>query len=146
MNKKNKPEAYTSNILDELLSVETPELTQRVRNRMLLAAKIADGIKKMGWNKTKLAQMLNKQPSEITKYLSGTHNFTSDTLSDIQYVLGIKLLSIDELPKKETVVVYHAIVSGSELTHIDAAYPIEGSLLSETEVLAPRHVYNYSYN
>ncbi len=33
-------------------------------------------------------------PSEITRWLSGTHNFTTDTLIDLQRVLDINLLDV----------------------------------------------------
>jgi len=70
--------------------------TQRTRTSMLLAAHISKAIKNKGWTKSEFAEKLKKKPSVITRWLSGTHNFTSDTLSDIQAILGIKLLFTEE--------------------------------------------------
>ena len=91
-----KAEKYNKDILGEVLAEITPQEQKRTDNRMLLAAKIKDGMNAKGWKNKHLAEALNQQPSVITKWLSGTHNFTSDTLSDIEDVLGIKLLAVQE--------------------------------------------------
>ena len=57
---------------------------------MLNAEKIRKTMDAKGWNNTKLLEALNmKSPSIITKWLSGTHNFTQDTLVEIGEVLEI---------------------------------------------------------
>lgn len=84
------------NLLDELLQEITPREQTRTRNRMMLAARIADALTAKGWNQRQLAEKLGKNSSEISKWLSGTHNFTTDTLSDLEEVLGVKLLCVKE--------------------------------------------------
>ena len=42
-----------------------------------------------------LAEKLGKRPSEISKWLTGNHNFTHDTLFDIQTILNIRLLDAE---------------------------------------------------
>lgn len=98
----NKPETYNSRILDELMKEISPNELERTKKRMLLAAQIYDAIKAKGWNKKDFAKALDKNPSEITKWLSGTHNFTSDTLFDIERVLSIKLVKLDNKPQEVT--------------------------------------------
>ncbi len=88
----NKAEPYNSSILDEIFDSITPEEEEKIRKRMLLAARIDKGIKAKGWKKKDLALALNKQRSEITTWLSGTHNFNTDTLFDIERVLNIGLV------------------------------------------------------
>ena len=88
-----KAEAYNSTILDEISDSITPEEEEKIRKRMLLAARIDKGIKAKGWKKKDLAQALNKQLSEITELLSGTHNFNTDTLFDIERILNIGLVN-----------------------------------------------------
>lgn len=41
---------------------------------------------------------MGKRPSEITKWLSGTYNFNTDTLFDIEDVLGIIIVAIEKAP------------------------------------------------
>lgn len=105
-----KADTHHIDILGELLEEITPKEQKRMENRMRLAAKIADGIEaKWGsGGKGKLAEALGlKGQSLVTKWLSGTNNFTSDVLSDIQDVLGIKLLALeDKQPAKEQRDVY----------------------------------------
>ncbi|MBO5834552.1 MAG: helix-turn-helix transcriptional regulator [Bacteroidales bacterium] len=60
--------------------------------RMRLAIKIADAIAQSGLTQKEFAERMNKKPSEISKWLSGTHNFTIDTLYDISRELGITLI------------------------------------------------------
>jgi transcriptional regulator with XRE-family HTH domain len=89
----NKAETYDSIDIMGLLKNISPEEYERTEKRMLLAARIDDEIKNKGWKKKDFAAALVKTPSEITKWLSGTHNFTSDTLFDIERVLNIKLIN-----------------------------------------------------
>jgi ribosome-binding protein aMBF1 (putative translation factor) len=90
------PRKRDSKILNELNANKDPLESRRTRTSMLLAAKIIEGRKAKGWNNVEFAEKMGKLPSVITRWLSGTHNFTSDTLSDIQEALGIELLSLNE--------------------------------------------------
>lgn len=99
MAKKNKND-YWSPFLEEVLNKITPEEQARTDARMGLAAKIYDAMKEKGWTQTQLAEALGKQVSVISKWLSGTHNFTIDTLTDIEGVLKIRLLDLGGPAKK----------------------------------------------
>lgn len=94
--KNNKAEIFESSIIDNLLESTSKEEAGKVELRMLMAVKIADAMQSKGWkNKDLMEAMGKRNPSVITKWLSGTHNFTMDTLHDLQLVLDIKLLNID---------------------------------------------------
>jgi ribosome-binding protein aMBF1 (putative translation factor) len=101
-----KARNYSSDILDELLSEITPEEQRRTDKRMLLAARIEDAMKAKGWKKGDLAIAMDKQPSIITRWLSGTNNFESDTLFELEDKLGIKLINIEE-KQKEQILHFH---------------------------------------
>lgn len=105
-----KAEIYHSSMLDELTESITPSESYKTRKRMLLATRIDDAIQAKGWKKKEFALALGKKPSEITKWLSGTHNFTIDTLFDIEELLGIELVSVIDSPK-EQVIRFHLEVS-----------------------------------
>ena len=79
-------------LLNDLLNTISAEEQSKTDKKMILAAKIANAIKARGLKKSEFAELLGKQPSEISKWLSGTHNFTVETLMDIEQVLSIQLL------------------------------------------------------
>ena len=84
---------YSSELVNDLLSNIRPEDQEQTDYKMKLAAKIYAALKSKGWKSVQLAESLNlKSPSLVSKWLSGTHNFTVDTLVDIQRVLGIRLI------------------------------------------------------
>jgi ribosome-binding protein aMBF1 (putative translation factor) len=95
MRTKTKAENYNSPEIDGIFSEISETEMHQTKNRMLVAKQIADALKRKGWQKKEFARMMGKRPSEITRWLSGTHNFTMDTLSDLEPILGIKLLNID---------------------------------------------------
>lgn len=89
----NKPRIYKSPILKELIENISQEELEKTESKMRLAVKIADAIKGKGYGKTEFAKKINKNNSEISKWLSGTHNFTHDTLILLQKELDIKLVN-----------------------------------------------------
>ena len=105
-----KAEEYTSKISEELLQKLSPEESEKIEKRMLLAAKIDDALKAKGWKKKDFADAFSKKPSEITKWLSGTHNFTANTLWDIERILGVELIALEE-KQMEQVISFHISIS-----------------------------------
>lgn len=87
----------TNNLIEDLLNSITPEESLRIESRMLMAAKIDDAIKAKGWKKRDLMEALGKKnQSEITKWLSGTQNFTIDILTDLGRVLNVNFLNLEK--------------------------------------------------
>lgn len=85
---------YHSTILAEVLASITPEEQYLTDQRMLFAAYLYDCIKEAGYKtKSAFAKAIGQQPSVVTKWLSGTHNFTADTL----WLIG-RLLKKEFLP------------------------------------------------
>lgn len=64
---------------------------EKTATRMRIAIQIDDAIKAMGMSQIEFAQKLGQRPSVISKWLSGTHNFTSDTLTEISNALNINI-------------------------------------------------------
>jgi transcriptional regulator with XRE-family HTH domain len=92
-----------SEILNRLLGQITDDSQGLTDYRMGLALKIYEGMKAKGWNQTEFANEMGKQDSIISRWLSGTHNFESDTLFSIQKKLGICIIDIS---KKDTKPIY----------------------------------------
>jgi transcriptional regulator with XRE-family HTH domain len=90
--KNNKPaRKYKSVLTQQLLEEITPAEMEKSASKMLLAAKINDLIISKNWSKGEFAKRMGQEPSVITKWLSGTHNFTVDTICDIANQLGMTL-------------------------------------------------------
>jgi transcriptional regulator with XRE-family HTH domain len=64
-------------------------------NKALVAEKIKDRLKELGINRQQFAGMMKVQSSTITKWLSGTNNFTVFTLFEIERVLDLPLFNYD---------------------------------------------------
>ncbi len=80
------------NALDRIIAQRDEKEYRKVKSRMMIAAKIADSMKEQGITQKQLAGMLGKKPSEISRLLTGNHNFSHDTLFEIQQAIGVKLL------------------------------------------------------
>ncbi len=92
MKTKERPELYESQLLDSFLDMISEEEQYLTDVKMLIANKIAKILERRGIQKKQFAQMMGVKPSVVSLWLSGTHNFTLETLAKIEYALGIKLL------------------------------------------------------
>lgn len=113
-NKKEKAKSYTSATMKNLRARVNPKSLSKTKKQMLLAAKIADAMEERGIKKVKLAEMLDKEPSVITRWLSGTHNFTVEILSEIEDALGISLLNVETKQTIMSVGSFHVTVVGGD--------------------------------
>lgn len=131
-----------NNLIEQLLNNISPEESQRIENRMLLAAKIDDALKAKGWMKKDLMKALNKKnQSEVTKWLSGTHNFTSDLLTDLGRVLDTNFLNLEN-DKKTTSVSYKSKQPIFVLSISTSQSNINNMLESPTYYKVPEFIYN----
>jgi transcriptional regulator with XRE-family HTH domain len=89
----NKARKINLDFLEELRNETSPQMSQQISKRMKLAAQIDDVLMSRGLTNQEFAFMMGKKPSEITRWLSGTHNFTTETLWEIERVLNIQLLT-----------------------------------------------------
>jgi ribosome-binding protein aMBF1 (putative translation factor) len=96
--------AVRSVVIDDIEEKIDVTKQARIENRMMLAAKIFEAMQHQGISKSRLANMLGQHPSVVTKWLSGTHNFTADTLTDIENVLKIKVFAHNAEQRKQVVV------------------------------------------
>lgn len=104
MNKATKARKYNSSKLQELLDEVSPLEMEQTKVKMQLAARIEDFMRAKGWNKSQFAQKVGKNPSEITKWFSGTQNFTTDVLIEIAFALGVELTAL--FGKKQVQVIF----------------------------------------
>jgi transcriptional regulator with XRE-family HTH domain len=121
--------------INDLLALVTPEEQEATDAKMILAAKIYKAMKAKGWTQTQFAQAANQHGSVISKWLSGTHNFTVETLVVIQKILNVHLLDIEEA-KIKNVMEFRVIVTSSVAMPEDKlhriVYEAGGMMVSET--------------
>ena len=120
MMNRTKMETFSSKLIDDILNSTDPVEQAKVDAKMLLATKIADTMKAKGWRNTDLLKALNKEtPSIISKWLSGTHNFTVDTLVELGHALGINLLDLS-VPEDKKVIYYQSVAQKALTTCHDS--------------------------
>lgn len=59
-----------------------------------IAERLSEILKEKGLTQKDFARMLNKRDSEISKWLTGRHNFTTQTIARIQTALKCNLIQI----------------------------------------------------
>lgn len=85
-----------NNIIDTWLNENgSPEIAKLVEKNLAIANKIHEMLKERGLKPADLARMLDKKPSEISKWLTGTHTFTTKTITKIETVLGEDIIHIE---------------------------------------------------
>ena len=80
--------------LRELLSDITPEERAEARLSFQVSNRLDFLMKEKGLSKKQLADAIGKRPSEITRWLSGEHNFTIVTLAMLSTFFGQPIISV----------------------------------------------------
>lgn len=78
----------------EMLSAVPADIQQEVDLEVAISNRINDLMVQRGLSKQQFAQALGKRPSEVTKWLSGQHNFTIRTLTLLSTFFGEPLVRI----------------------------------------------------
>jgi transcriptional regulator with XRE-family HTH domain len=80
--------------LEERRKCILKEVDITVRQSFEIVDRIHEILVKQGKGRKDLALLLGKSESEISKWMSGTHNFTIQTLAKIQAVLGESVIEV----------------------------------------------------
>ena len=80
--------------LRELLSDISPEERAEARLSFQISNRLDFLMKEKGLSKKQLADAIGKRPSEITRWLSGEHNFTISTLAMLSSFFGQPIITI----------------------------------------------------
>lgn len=84
----------TKTSLKDMLTSVPAHIQQEVDLEFAISNRIYELMTKRGLSKLEFAQALGKRPSEVTKWLSGQHNFTIRTLSLLSTFFGEKLILV----------------------------------------------------
>ncbi|MBD5306385.1 MAG: helix-turn-helix transcriptional regulator [Bacteroides sp.] len=80
--------------LRELLNDISPEERVEARLSFQISNRLDFLMKKKGLSKKQLADAIGKRPSEITRWLSGEHNFTISTLAMLSTFFGQPIIIV----------------------------------------------------
>lgn len=86
------PRKYSSKAILRLREQTTPQETGKVDAKLALSARIAEGIELKFDSKGAFAEAIGVSQGLVSRWISGKHNFTVDTLVDIEQVLEIRLI------------------------------------------------------
>ena len=81
-------------LFDQMVDDASPELKKQLEMSFAIANKIDASLKSRGMNHKEFAHMIGHTEAEVSRWLSGTHNFTLSTLANISVTLGVDILSI----------------------------------------------------
>lgn len=81
--------------LRELLGDITPEERTEARLSFQISNKLDALMSEKGLSKKQLADAIGKRPSEITRWLSGEHNFTISTLAQLASFFGKPIITVE---------------------------------------------------
>ena len=84
----------TSRSLQEILGNIPKDVQMKIDYSIEISDRIDSLMHERGLSKKQFADALGKRPSEVTKWLSGQHNFTLSTLSMISAFFGKPIISV----------------------------------------------------
>jgi transcriptional regulator with XRE-family HTH domain len=104
------------NMLDNWLNeYGDPAIERFVEKNLAIVDKIVTLLKERNIKKQEFAKMLDKKPSEISKWLTGQHNLTLKSITKMEEALGVNLINIE--PEIEYKYVYLGSISGKPIDH-----------------------------
>lgn len=80
--------------LQEIFNEIPQEKREETRLSFAISNKLDTLMREKGLNKKQLAEALGKRPNEITRWLSGEHNFTISTLTMLSSFFGEPIISV----------------------------------------------------
>ncbi|MRG47187.1 helix-turn-helix domain-containing protein [Chitinophaga sp. SYP-B3965] len=77
----------------DLIYERVPEHTKVLVSKSFdISERILDILEEKHWTQKDLGERLSKKESEISKWMKGTHNFTSEMIAKIEIALGQMIL------------------------------------------------------
>lgn len=86
-------------INDWLINNKDLEIEKLVSRNLAIANKVHKILKERDLSDSDFAKMLGKTPSEVSKWLSGTHNLTQKSIIKMELALGVQLIYIEQVHK-----------------------------------------------
>ena len=84
----------TNKIMDEIRSSISPEMKMQMEMSVAIANRIYDILEARGMTQKDLAKRLGKTETEVSRWLSGTHNLTLATICKISAALETEVVRV----------------------------------------------------
>ena len=88
----------TNRIMDEIRSTISPEMKMQMEMSVTIANRIYEILDAKGMTQKDLAQRLGKTETEVSRWLSGTHNLTLATICKISAALDAEVVKVAGRP------------------------------------------------
>lgn len=92
-------------LFEQCLAGVAPETREEVRLNIDIANRIYDLLKTKKMTQREFAALMGKRESEISRWLTGSHGFTTTTLAKIAAVLGEPVVEVKKEPQTKYVYV-----------------------------------------
>ena len=92
----------TNRIMDEIRSTVSPEMKLQMELSVAIANRIYKILEKKGLTQKDFAQLMGKTETEVSRWLSGTHNLTMATICKISVALGEDIVKVSDNAMPQT--------------------------------------------
>lgn len=84
----------TTELFSEAVSNVPEDVRLETDWSFAISDKIADALEEKGMTQKMFAKQIGKTETEVSRWLSGTHNFTLRTIAKISSVLGMNIITV----------------------------------------------------
>lgn len=88
-----------NSLFDQCVANVAPEVMKEVSLNVDIANRIYDLLKEKKMTQREFAALMGKRESEISRWLTGSHGFTTTTLAKIAAVLGEPIVMVKKDPQ-----------------------------------------------
>ncbi len=88
----------TNKLMDEIRKTMTPEMKKQMEISVGIANRIYDILDEKRMTQKEFAKLLGKTETEVSRWLSGTHNLTTATIAKMSVALNVDII---QFPKKK---------------------------------------------
>ena len=101
----------TNKIMDEIRSTISPEMKLQMELSVAIANRIYDILEEKKMSQKEFAQLMGKTETEVSRWLSGTHNLTLATIKKITTTLGEQIIKVTDYPIEPAVFEFEPMVA-----------------------------------
>ena len=90
---------YIDPELKKALGKVSPSIRREVGLSFDISRRIIEVLEQKHMSQADLARAVGKKPAMVSRWLSGTHNFTIQTLAQIEAALGVSIIRVTKTRK-----------------------------------------------